>query len=58
MTGIRTAATPRSILAAALDVPLAPLRLVAQIHWQGIKLWARGLPVVNRPHHLPQETVS
>jgi DUF1365 family protein len=58
MTGIRTAATPRSILAAALDVPLAPLRLVAQIHWQGIKLWARGLPVVNRPHHLPQETAS
>ncbi|MEN8582161.1 DUF1365 domain-containing protein [Arthrobacter sp. KBS0703] len=58
MTGVRQAATPRSILAAALAVPLAPLRLVLQIHWQGIKLWARGLPIINRPHHPSQEAVS
>ena len=58
MTGVRQAATPRSIHAAALAVPLAPLRLVLQIHWQGIKLWARGLPIINRPHHPSQEAVS
>jgi DUF1365 family protein len=58
MTGVRRTATPRSILAAALAVPLAPLRLVLQIHWQGIKLWARGLPIINRPHHASQEAVS
>ena len=58
MTGVRQAATPRSILAAALAVPLAPLRLVLQIHWQGIKLWSRGLPIIKRPHHPSQEAVS
>jgi DUF1365 family protein len=58
MTGVGQAATPSSILAAALAVPLAPLRLVLQIHWQGIKLWARGLPIINRPHHPSQEAVS
>jgi uncharacterized protein len=58
MTGVRRTATPRSILAAALAVPLAPLRVVLQIHWQGIKLWARGLPIINRPHHPAQEAVS
>ncbi|WP_104140597.1 DUF1365 domain-containing protein [Arthrobacter sp. ZGTC131] len=58
LTGVRQAATPRRILAAALAVPLAPLRLVLQIHWQGIKLWARGLPIINRPHHPSQEAVS
>jgi DUF1365 family protein len=58
MTGVRRTATPRSILAAALAVPLAPLRVVLQIRWQGIKLWARGLPIINRPHHPAQEAVS
>lgn len=58
MTGTGRAATPRTILAAALAVPLAPLRLVLQIRWQGLKLWARGLPIINRPHHPSQEAVS
>jgi DUF1365 family protein len=58
MTGVRRNATPPSILAAALAVPLAPLRVVLQIRWQGIKLWARGLPIINRPHHPAQEAVS
>jgi uncharacterized protein len=58
MTGTGRAATRRTILAAALAVPLAPLRLVLQIRWQGLKLWARGLPIINRPHHPSQEAVS
>ncbi|MDQ0865606.1 DUF1365 family protein [Arthrobacter globiformis] len=58
MTGDRRRATARSILAAAAAVPLAPLRVVLQIHWQGIKLWARGLPITNRPDHRAQEAIS
>ncbi|UKA52664.1 DUF1365 domain-containing protein [Arthrobacter sp. FW305-BF8] len=58
MTGLRRPATAGSILAAAAAVPLAPLRLGLQIRWQGIKLWARGLPITNRPDHRAQEAVS
>ena len=47
MDGERRDATVRNILAAALAVPLAPLRVSAQIRWQGIKLWARRLPSSN-----------
>ncbi|WP_037181512.1 DUF1365 domain-containing protein [Rhodococcoides fascians] len=49
VTGHRRPATTRSVLASAVSVPLAPARVVAQIRWQGIRLWARGLPIVPRP---------
>ena len=58
MDGERHEATVRNILAAALAVPLAPLRVSAQIRWQGIKLWARRLPIIKRPHHPSQEAVQ
>lgn len=58
MDGERHEATVRNILAAALAVPLAPLRVSAQIRWQGIKLWARRLPLIRRPHHPSQEAVQ
>lgn len=58
MDGVRREATVPNILAAALAVPLAPLRVAAQIRWQGIKLWARRLPVIKRPHHPSQEAVQ
>ena len=56
--GERRAATVPNILAAALAVPLAPLRVSVQIRWQGIKLWARRLPIIKRPHHPSQEAVQ
>ena len=56
--GERHEATVRNILAAALAVPLAPLRVSAQIRWQGIKLWTRRLPIIKRPHHPSQEAVQ
>lgn len=56
--GERRDATARNILATALAVPLAPLRVSVQIRWQGIKLWARRLPVIKRPHHPSQEAVQ
>ena len=56
--GERREATVPNILAAALAVPLAPLRVSAQIRWQGIRLWARRLPLIKRPHHPSQEAVQ
>ena len=58
MDGTRSPATIANILAAAIAVPLAPLRVAAQIRWQGIKLWARRLPIIKRPHHPSQEAVQ
>ena len=56
--GERREASLPAVLSAALAVPLAPLRVSAQIRWQGIKLWARRLPVIKRPHHPSQEAVQ
>ncbi len=51
-------ATTREIVRSALSIPLAPLRVAAQIRFQGIRLWARRLPIVPRPQHHPQEAVQ
>jgi DUF1365 family protein len=51
-------ATTREIVRSALAIPLAPLRVAAQIRFQGIRLWARRLPIVPRPQHHPQEAVQ
>lgn len=58
MDGDRRPATVRNILAAAVAVPAAPLLVSALIRVQGIKLWARRLPVIKKPHHPPQEAVQ
>jgi uncharacterized protein len=58
MDGRRRPATSRNILAAAFAAPAAPLLVSALIRVQGIKLWARRLPVVARPHHTSQEAVQ
>ncbi|QBJ98542.1 DUF1365 domain-containing protein [Rhodococcus sp. ABRD24] len=57
VVGERRDATPREILRAVLAVPVAPLRVAAQIRWQGIRLWARGLEIRPRPTHRRQEAV-
>jgi uncharacterized protein len=58
MDGRRRPATIANILAAAFAAPAAPLLVSALIRVQGIKLWARRLPVVARPHHTSQEAVQ
>jgi hypothetical protein len=55
--GQRRSADSRALLRAALRVPLATLTVAAQIRFQGIKLWARRLPIVPRPEHHRQEKV-
>lgn len=47
----------QDVLVATLRAPLAAHLVTARIHWQGVKLWLRRLPVVPRPHHDPQEAV-
>ncbi|WP_054814944.1 DUF1365 domain-containing protein [Nocardia arizonensis] len=55
MTGRCHPATPATILRATLTAPLAPLVVSARIRWQGVRLWARRLPVAPRPTPALQE---
>ena len=51
-------ATSRSeLLLAVARAPLSAQLVTARIHWQGVKLWLRRLPIVARPKHQPQEAV-
>ena len=57
LTGPRRPLTNRALLGAVLRRPLAPLRTYALIHWQALKLWAKGAPYKTRPTP-PGEEVS
>lgn len=48
-TGRVRPAGPAGLLRAAARAPLAPLVVRALIVWQGVRLWARRLPVQPRP---------
>jgi DUF1365 family protein len=48
-TGSVHPARPTTVLTTALAAPLAPLLVLARIRWQGVRLWARGLPLHPRP---------
>jgi len=56
-TGRPRPAQPRTVLATSVRQPLMPLRVSALIRWHGIRIWARGLPVVSRTPHRHQEGV-
>ncbi len=58
LRGSRRRASRSTILRAALRFPFMPLVVSALIRYQGIKLWARRLPVVSRPEHKPQKGVQ
>jgi len=51
-------ATARALIGAALRHPWSTAAVTARIRWQGIKLYVRGLRVVPRPAHSPQEGVQ
>jgi uncharacterized protein len=55
MTGTRRPYTPWRLLACALRYPWVTAQVTALIHWQGIRLAARRLPVYPRPTHHPLE---
>ncbi|GAA4885855.1 DUF1365 domain-containing protein [Actinomycetospora straminea] len=48
LRGRRRAATPRAVLAAVVRHPAVTLRVAAAIRHRGVRLWARGVPVVPR----------
>ncbi len=58
VTGNRRAYTPRRLLGCTLRHPWVTAQVTARIRWQGLRLAARGLPVIPRPAHYPQEGVQ
>ncbi|MCW0214553.1 MAG: DUF1365 domain-containing protein [Pseudonocardia sp.] len=58
VAGTRTTATTRGLLRTILRHPFVTHRTSALIRRHGITLWLRGLPVVPRPKHRPQEGVQ
>ncbi|SEL17871.1 hypothetical protein SAMN05414137_106188 [Streptacidiphilus jiangxiensis] len=50
--------TPRRLVRATLRHPLAPLVASLAIRFHGVRLYLRGLPVVPRPDHRPQEGIQ
>jgi uncharacterized protein len=58
VTGKRRAYTPWRLLGCALRHPWVTGQVTALIHWQGIRLAARRLPVSPRPAHCAQEGVQ
>jgi uncharacterized protein len=56
--GTRRPATAAQLARAIVRHPWPSLAATVRIHAQGIKLYARGLPVAPRPAHHPQEGVQ
>lgn len=57
LTGDLAPLTNRGLIGAALRRPLGPLRVMALIHWQALKLWWKGAPYTTRPAP-PEQNVS
>ena len=55
VTGERRPYTPWRLLGCALRHPWVTAQVTVLIHWQGIRLAARRLPIIPRPAHDPQE---
>jgi uncharacterized protein len=51
-------ATARALISAASRHPWSTAAVAARIRWQGTRLYLRGLRVIPRPAHLPQEGVQ
>ncbi|MFI6429462.1 DUF1365 domain-containing protein [Rhodococcus oryzae] len=58
MRGRRRPATTANVVRALLAAPLAPLTVAARIRVQGIRLWARGVPIAPRPTTDQKETAQ
>lgn len=57
LTGPRAPLTNRGLLGALLRRPAGPMRVMALIHWQALKLWAKGARYRPRPAP-PGEQIS
>ena len=48
-TGKRRPLTDRELLAAFIRFPLMTLKVIGGIHWEALRLWRKGVPLVPRP---------
>lgn len=47
----------RNLIAAVLRYPLVTIKVIAAIHWQALRLWLKGVPLLPRPQP-PRSLVS
>jgi hypothetical protein len=47
--GRRRALTTAALLWSLAAVPLVTFKVMAAIHWQALRLWLKGVPLVPRP---------
>jgi len=55
--GQRHPLTARSLLGYLTLFPFLTIKVVAGIHWEALKIWSKGIPLVNRPAP-PQDPVT
>ncbi|MCU0837484.1 MAG: DUF1365 family protein [Rhodospirillales bacterium] len=55
--GKRRPLNDRTLLVYAVRLPLLTFKVIAGIHWEALKLWLKGIPLVRRPSP-PPEPVS
>jgi uncharacterized protein len=56
--GGRSALTTASILRALARVPLLTLKVVGGIHWEALRLWAKGMRLTPRPPAPPAVSIA
>lgn len=56
--GERTKLSSASVLRGFFGLPLMTLRVVFAIHWQALKLWAKGMRLRTRPPAPPRSSVG
>ena len=49
VSGVLTALSPTSIRRAFFGMPLMTLAVIARIHWQALRLWAKRVPFFRKP---------
>lgn len=50
LQGKRHPLTLKTLLVESIRTPLLPIKVVAAIHWQALKLWLKGIPVQPKPN--------
>jgi uncharacterized protein len=48
--GRRESLTTAALLRSLFALPLVTLKIVAEIHWEALRLWLKGARLVPRPH--------
>jgi uncharacterized protein len=56
--GHRRSLTTMALLRSLLSLPLLPLKIVAAIHWEALRLWLKGARLVPRPNAAPAKSAD